>query len=70
MSAFSQHTNALHEMHPLRIPNVPSSIERQRDHFMKSAAKWQLEYLAMKAERDALAELLKIHHQARKALHS
>lgn len=41
-----------------------NDIEKQRDHFMKLSAKWQKEYFEMKAERDNLIELLKMHRDA------
>ncbi len=34
------------------------------DYWIKCAAKWQREFMAMKAERDNLAALLKMHHEA------
>jgi len=46
----------------LSLDQIRSPVERERDHFMKSAAKWQMEYLKMKKERDNLIELLKFHH--------
>jgi len=49
----------------LSVDNIRSPIERERDHFMKSAAKWQMEYLKMKKERDDLLVLLKFHHDAK-----
>ena len=49
----------------LSLDPVRSPVERERDHFMKSAAKWQMEYLKMKKERDNLLELLKFHHVAK-----
>lgn len=49
----------------LCLDQVRSPIERERDHFMRSAAKWQMEYLKMKKERDNLIELLKFHHEAK-----
>ena len=49
----------------LLLGQVRSPVERERDHFMKSAAKWQMEYLKMKKERDNLIELLKFHHAAK-----
>jgi hypothetical protein len=40
------------------------------DYWMRCAARWQREYMAMKAERDHLAQLLKFHHQARAEVQS
>lgn len=65
MSASQHDPQIFKDMHPLKIVDVRSSIERQRDHFMRQAAKWQLEYLQMKTERDNLASLLKMHHESK-----
>lgn len=34
------------------------------DYWIRCAARWQRQYMAMKQERDHLAALLKMHHQA------
>lgn len=65
MSASQHDPQIFSNMHPLKITDIRSSVERQRDHFMRQAAKWQLEYLAMKSERDHLASLLKMHHDSK-----
>ena len=34
------------------------------DYWIKCAARWQREYMAMKSERDQLLQLLKMHREA------
>ena len=45
--------------------NCESYYLEQRTAAHHAIAKWQREYMEMKLERDAIAQLLKMHHDAR-----